>query len=235
MCSNNDTIINDLSSLTHEDLIESYEKLADSYRLLKSENDDQKQKIHFQTQEIRTLSMVQNDFYEMQAEIESTNEMHRMDVEDIMRKNSSQIDDMRRLLNELEADKSQLDETIVQLQKQLNEKDSVIESLKVNVMAKSKPRQSFSQEYQMRIEQLTQELLEMKSQFAKIQRALDKKNHQVEEMTEEISCMKANLESKKIEIDEKNDLIDNLQEKSQEMTMELSALKTAPADDSKRV
>lgn len=233
MSANNDTIINDLSQLAHDDLIESYEKLAVSYRLMKSENDAQKQQIHYQIQEIRTLSMTQADFYEMQAEIETVNERHRINVEDIMRKNSSQIDEMRRLLNEMESDKLLLDEKVYVLQEKLKERDSEIEKMKENIMAKSKPRQSFSQEYQLKIEQLTQELFEMKSQFSKSQRTLDDKNHKIEEMSEEISCLKDNLESKKTEIEEKNDLIDTLQEKSQELTMELSALKIVPADESK--
>lgn len=230
MCANNDTIVNDLSALTHDDLIDSYEKLAESYRHLKNENDQQKQQIHSQIREIRTLSMTQNDFYELQAEMESMNERQRMQVVDTT---SNQTDELKRKLSSMEYEMTQLQEKFEVLHGEAKEKDSVIGSLRDDIKMRSKPRQSFSHEYQMKIEQLTQEIDDLKSNYRNAQYQIEEKNHQIENMNEESTCMRENLQSKKMEIEEKNDLIENLQEKILELTMELSSLRMAPADDSK--
>lgn len=233
MSANNDTIINNLNTLTQDDLIEAYDKLANKYLQQKSENDEQKQQIYNQSQQIRTLMMSQNDLQEMQSEIDIINEKHKVELEEVTRKYSVTFDGMRKTVNEMENDKVQLEEKINDFVKRLEESNRVCDGLKLELLRKSKPRESFSHEYQLQIEHLQQDLSEMKFSFEESQRAIEKKNFYIEELNEEISCLKDNLESKKIEIEERNDTLDSLQEKVHELTMELSMLRSIPEDDSK--
>lgn len=233
MCENNDTIINNLSTLTHDDLIESYEKLANKYLHLKSENDKQMQQIHNQSQQIRTLMMSQSDLVEMQHEIDNINVKHEQDLEDVMKKHYLACEEMRKTLNELENDKFHHIEKIDDLTKRLDQSVRECDGLKSQMQRKSKPRESFSQEYQLEIEHLTQDLNEMKSKFNESQRAMEEKEIYIEELKEKIACLKDNLESRKIEIEEKSETLDSLHEKVHELSMELSVLRSIPEDESK--
>jgi hypothetical protein len=235
MSANNDTIINNLSTLTHDDLIEAYDKLADKYLQQKTESDEQKQQIYNQSQQIRTLMMSQNDLQEMQNEIDIINENHRFEIEEVTRKHSLMVDAMRKTSNELENDKVHLEEKINDLEKRVEESNRVCDGLKLELQRKSKPRESFSHEYQLKIEHLQQDLNEMKFSFEESQRAIEKKDFYIQELNEEISCLKENLDSKKIEIEEKDETLDSLHEKIQELTMELSMLRSIPEDDSKLI
>lgn len=233
MSSKNDTIVIGVENMSQDGLVDVYDKLAESYRRLKQENEECKQVFHQQKLQVKMLISSQND---LQSELECINATYREDIQEIKRKSSSEIAHLKSRNHDLTIDKIQLETKIDELNSKLLERQKECEELKAEVACQkpnSRVSDSFSRNIELENENLQQMLHEMKAQLNEIELQGSEKQSRLEELTERLHCLEDNLESKKHEIEEKNDAMETFQEKINELTVELAMLKTAPDDASK--
>lgn len=231
--SKNDTIVSDVVCLGQDDLVELYEKLAESYKRLKTENEENLQQIHQSKQKLKILVSSQNDF---QNEFDSVSVNHRKELEEVVRKNASVVETLKAKNHELESDKVVLESQVLESQEKLQEAQSNCELLKEK-LAEQKPRPRISDSFSTNLERENEHLQliinEYTEKMTELEQKLADKHERLEELNEKILCLEDNFESKKAEVEEKNDTIEGLQEKVQELTVELALLKSNPEDAGK--
>lgn len=112
MSANNDTIISDVSGYSQDDLVDIYEKLAESYRRVKQENENIQQETFHLKQQNSWLQASQND---LQNELETANGNNEKELEEVNRKHSSAIQFLKAKNQEIQAEKIQQDAKVDEL------------------------------------------------------------------------------------------------------------------------
>jgi chromosome segregation ATPase len=233
MSSKRDTIVPDVDNLPRDDLLDLYEKLAESYRRLKAENEEIKQEVHHHKQQTRILKRSQID---LQSELDGINEVHKQELEVITKANSSTIEGLKTVKQEIESDKLLLESKLDDLSSKLSEQEKENEELRIKIIKQpTKPRisDSFSLNLEVEIESLQRELIEIQQKLDTSELKSHEKDLEIEELHERMLCLEDNLDSKKTEVEEKNEALEGLQEQLHEMTVEIAMLKSAPDDASK--
>lgn len=223
MSSKRDTINAYVNDLPRDDLLDLYEKLAEAYRSLKTENEENKQKNHFHKQQMKVLQRSQID---LQSELDGINEIHKQKIEAIVKQNISAVESLKNARQEIENDKNLLEAKIDELNLLLAEKENEQAQQKLKSET-PKPRISdtFSLNLEIEVESLHRELKEVQEKMNLVVQQNLEKNQQVEELREKIYCLDDNLESKKLELEEKNEAIESLQEQLHEVSIFTSKFK----------
>lgn len=235
MGSKRDTIVADVEKLPQDDLVDLYQKLADSYRNVKSENEERKQEIHQTKQQNKTLVRTQID---LQGELENINAAHQQEIDEFVKRGNAAVESLKQKNHEVMSDKVQLESRVDELSSQLGQMQKLCEDLTVK-LAEKKPLPRISDGFSRRLELENRELQEMfgelKATHDETTNANLERQRQIEELNEKILCLEDNLDSRKTELEEKNEAMEGLQEKLQELTIELAMLKSAPEDQSKLI
>lgn len=164
MCTKNDTIISEVVSLSHDDLVDAYEKLAESYRDIKKENEESKQQLHHNSLQIKTFLSTQNDLH---SELETINETHRQELGSLIKKNSLVIENLKEKLQSYEKEKTQLEDELEVAKRKLDDYQRECEELRAKLIEKKPPRVSdnFSDNLVRESQQLMVQLEEMKTKL----------------------------------------------------------------------
>lgn len=227
MVSQNETIV-DTSQLTHDDLLDAYEKLAASYRSTKIELDETSQKLHTEIQNRKVHDNLLND---LQSELDQITSAHLEEL----KQSEKKLDEIKEKNHQLTMEKESLENKIDDFGVTIKELRLEVESLKGLLSEKTiKPRISDTysksleienEEFRSRNNDLEIQLQAMKEKFFECQST-------IEELQEKIKCMDENIESKKAELEEKNEVIENMQEKMHDLSTELASLRnTSELDD----
>lgn len=233
MSSKRDTIVADVDSLPRDDLLDLYEKLAESYRRLKQENEENKQTSHYHKNQTKILQRSQID---LQSELDGINEVHKQELEVVVKGNLCAIESLKKAKQEIECDKIYLESKVDDLSCKLSEQEKENEELRERLIKPiPKPRisDSFTLNLEVEIESLQRELTELQGKLHGTAQQNREKDVELEELRERMLCLEDNLESKKAEVEEKNEAMESLQEQLHEMTVEIAMLKSAPDDASK--
>lgn len=183
----------------------------------------------------RSLQLVTSNEAFLQSELETLSSVQETELNKINLKNSSTIEDLKIKNQGLLVSNSSLESKTQSLTKELFLLSQELERVKsVQIPVKSRLSEDFSN-----ILQLEQENRDLKCCLAELKEKIElltKRNSDYEatqaDFKESLYCLEENLESKKQEIEEKNYLMEGLQEKYQELSLELTMLKAAPADGS---
>jgi DNA repair exonuclease SbcCD ATPase subunit len=232
MSSKRDTIVPDVDKYPRDDLVDLYNKLADSYLRLKQEQDDTKQELHQIRSQNKILQRSQND---LQNELDGISESHKKDIEALETSSHAAIEALKQAKSEIENDKLFLETKIEELDKQMKVQNEEIEELRVKlVKTKPAPRisDSFTINLEVEIEALKEKLLEVQEKLRDGIRESREKDLKIDELQERILCLDDNLESKKIDLEEKNEAMESLQEQLNELTVEIAMLKSEPDESS---
>lgn len=220
MASQNDTIV-DTSQLTHDDLLDAYEKLATSYRSTKIELDEEKQKLHT---EIQHRKAFENSLNDLQSELDQVNSVH----EENLRQSEKKIEELKGKNLQLTMEKQSLENRIDDFGVTIKELRLEVEDLKGLLSEKTiKPRisDSYSKCLEAENEELRGRNNELEIQLQTINEKVFEYQSIIEEYQEKIKCMDENIESKKAELEEKNEVIENMQEKMHDLSTELASLR----------
>jgi chromosome segregation ATPase len=232
MSSKRDTIVPDVDKYPRDDLVDLYNKLAESYLRLKQEHDDTKQEVHQMRSQNNILQRSQND---LQNELDGISESHKKDIETLEASSHAAIEVLKHSKSEIENDKLFLETKIEELDKQLKAQNEEIEELRVRlVKTKPAPRisDSFTINLEVEIEGLKENLLEVQEKLRDGIRESREKDLKIDELQERILCLDDNLESKKLDLEEKNEAMESLQEQLNELTVEIAMLKSEPDESS---
>lgn len=229
MASQNDTII-DTSQLTHDDLLEAYDKLASSYRNAKNELDETSQKLHSQNQQRKVFESLERD---LQSELDQIHSVHSRNLEQSEKK----IESLKQSNQQLMMEKQGLESKIDDFGLTIKELKLEVEGLKGLLSEKSiKPRISdtYSKSLEIENEDLRNRNNDLEIQLQTLNQKLLECATENEEFRDKIKCMDENVETKKTQLEEKNEVIEHMQDKIHELTTELVTLRnTAVVDDSK--
>lgn len=226
MPSKDDTII-EAGLLPHDDLVDAYEKLAQTYRELKENHDKVNQKLH---QEISQRKVFENSLNDVQSELDSINEVHAKNLSQIKKQNEELKDKQLQLIME----KMTLENKVYDMDCLITELQNECVELKALVMEKSiKPRYSdtFSRSLELENENLRASKNESDEKLKDLKELYENKCMSIDELNEKVACMKDNLESKKSELEEKTESIEQLQEKMHELSSELALIKSSDPDE----
>lgn len=227
MASSNDTIV-DTSQLTHDDLLEVYEKLANSYKNTKTELDIATQKFHSEYQQRKIFENSQND---LQSELDQINLVHAQ----ILKESEKKVEELKEKNLQLTMEKSSLESKIDETSLAISNLKTEVEGLK-DMLAKEKtikPRISntYSQSLEVENDQLRNQRNDLEIQLEDVKEKLCEFTTEIVDYREKIKCLEDNVESKKVELEEKNETIEQLQEKMHEMSTELATLRNASISD----
>lgn len=222
----NDTVV-ETSTLTHDDLQDAYEKLAEKYVNLKKENDCLNQKLH---QEISQRKVIENTLNDVQSELDSINEINDKRFRDLEKKN----EELKVTNQSLKDDKTMLEGQIDDLIDALDRiKEELKEAKGLLAVRAIKPRVSntFARSLEIENENLRATVIELKEQIQQLTEQYSECTSRLEELTESNLCLKDNLETKKFELLEKIEMVDHLNEKVHELSTELTLLKNSDSSD----
>ena len=235
MGSKRDTIVPEVECLPQEDLVDLYQKLADSYRTKKYENEEFLQQLHYLSQQSKVLVSSQND---LQQELENINTIHNEEIENLERKNVGIVENLREKSNELFNDKVYLESRVDELTSNLDELRKELTDVKLKLV-QQKPAARVSDGFSRNLETENEQLQRLLNEATEtVQESHSQRSVQaskIEELKEKLLCLEDNLETKKAEIEEKNDAIEGLQEKNNELTVEIAMLKSAPDEGGQKV
>lgn len=226
MVSQNDTII-DTAQLTHEDLIDAYEKLANAYRNTKIELDETTQQLHSQKQHRKVC---ENSLNDLQSELDQVNSIHEESLSQCDRK----IEELKAKNLQLTMEKQSLENKIDETGAMIKDLKLEVENLKELLFEKTiKPR--ISNTYSKSLEEENEVLRNRNIEFEIQQQALNMKIDEFQSMIkryeEKIKCMHENIDSKKMELEDKNEVIEHMQEKMHELSTELTTLRNSTIAD----
>lgn len=229
---NNETVLTDFETLSHEDLLDAYEKLSDSYRKIKNLHETEHQ-ICYELK--RSNQVLSNSEIYLQNELESINVSHNKELDEVRQKNSNILEDLKEKNHELLSDNSKLENKNEDLNSKITDLEYDIEMLKARCI-EEKPRPRISDVHPTPLEQ---ENANLQLAIDEIRENMEAVSHQnksyiqkLEELNEKVMCLEDNLDSKKSELDEKNESLETLQDKITEMTVEMAIYKSAPEDAS---
>lgn len=232
MSKKRDTIVAEVETLPQDDVVDLYQKLADSYTQKKTENEEFKQQIYQISQQSKILASSQID---LQQELESINSVHKEELDEIMRRNVLIVEGLREKNSELLSDKIHLETKVDQLTTNLTDLQKELEDVKqtlLNQTPQTRVSDGFERNLLNENEELKEMLKEMELKWNESKAQSVEQSLYIEEMKERLLCLEDNLETKKTELEEKDDAIEELQEKNQELIVELAILKTSPEDGS---
>ncbi|KAG5674482.1 hypothetical protein PVAND_004450 [Polypedilum vanderplanki] len=229
--SSNTTIIELVQELAHDDLVDAYEKLAQSYRELKINHDILNQKLH---QEISQRKVYENSLNDIQSELDSINEVYAEKLSQIERKN----EEYKERNQKLSMENLNLENKVDEMSSMIRALENECSELKVAVLEKKiKPRYSdtYSKSLELENSELRKTNNNLHEQILEFTERNEMQLRRIEELTENVDCIRDNFESKKAELDERNETIEQLQEKMHELSSELALLKnTSLIDDNNR-
>lgn len=226
MSSQNDTVV-DTNNLTQDDLVDAYEKLANSYRNIKTELDETTQKLHSQNQQRKVY---ENSLNDLQSELDQINSINASKL--LLSEKKSE--ELKAKNSELTMQNQLLEDKIDHFGITIKELRSEVESLKGLLTEKTyKPRISNAQSdlLESENEQLRSHNIELQFELKEVKEQLSYCNEKIEQYSEKVECLEENAESRKAELDEKIELIDQMQEKINEMTAELFKFSTSTVLD----
>jgi chromosome segregation ATPase len=228
MASQNDTIV-DTSQLTHDDLLDAYEKLANSYRINKNELDEKTQQLHSQ---IQHRKIFENSLNDLQSELDQVNSVHA----ESLKQNEKKLDELKEKNLQLTIENQTLGNQVDDCSGTIKELKLIVENLNKELLSEKtiKPRisDSFSKCLENENEELRSRNNELEIRLQEIKEKVSECQSAIEEYREKIQCMDENIESKKVELEEKNEVIEHMQEKMHELSTELATLRnTSELDD----
>ncbi|CAO1363493.1 unnamed protein product [Diamesa hyperborea] len=231
---NNETVLNDFETLSHEDLLDAYEKLADSYKKIKILHETEHQVCYELKRSNQVLTS--SEIY-LQNELESINIIHNKELDEVRQKNINILEDIKEKNHELLSDNSKLENKNEDLNSRITDLEYDIEMLKARYI-EEKPRPRISDVHPTPLEQENENLQLVIDEIRENMEAISDQNksylQQLEELKEKVMCLEDNLESKKLELDEKNESLEALQDKITELTVEMAIYKSAPEDANRK-
>lgn len=223
---NNDTIV-ETSALSHDDLLDAYEKLAQKYSELKDQNDCLNQKLHHEICQKRGL---ENTLIDIQSELDSINDVNEKHLKRIEKKNEELKSKNQSLIMEKLGLENKIDELTSTIEKLNNDLKEVKGFLAVKAI---KPRVSdtYAKSLEIENDQLRTTVNEIKEQLTDITMKYAETMSRAEDLTEKLECVQDNLQSKKAELEEKTETLEHLQEKVHELSTELTLLRSSSCQD----
>lgn len=220
MALNNDTIV-DTTQLTHDDLLEAYEKLSSFYRTVKNELDLTSQKLHSEISQRKVLENLVNDF---QSELDQANS----NQEENLKQSEKKLEELKEKNLQLAMEKHSLERKIDDFGGTIKDLRHEVEELKGLLSEKTfKPRisDSYSKCLESENEEMRAKNHQNEIQLQELMEKYCECQSMIEDYQEKIKCMDENIESKKIELEDKNEVIEHLQEKMHELSTELATLR----------
>lgn len=219
MSSQNDTIV-DTSTLTHDDLLDAYEKLAKNYKSAKSQLDEATQKLYTQIQQRKVF---ENSLSDLQSELDQINSVHAQNLKESEKK----VDELKEKNSELMMEKRLLEDQIDENGNLIKNLKNEVDEYKVLLLEKTvKPR--ISDAHMKNLEAENEELRkrnnEYEIQLTDMMQSLSECNVRIIDYKEKIECLEENIESKKNELEEKVEMIDQMQEKIHVLQSELDSM-----------
>lgn len=229
MTANNDTIV-DTTVLTHDDLLDAYEKLSKNYREVRSENDSLQQKLYQEGFQRKTY---ENSLNDLQSELDSINEVHAANVQ----QTEKRCEELKEKNQKVTAENQELENRIDDLSARLEDLNSECSELRVLLSEKSiKPRISdtYSKSLEIENENIRAVNVDLQIKLDDIETKFKESLAKIEDFNEKFACMQDNIDTKKLDLEEKNESIEHLQDKLHEISTELALLKnTSCSDDDK--
>lgn len=223
--------------LTHDDLLDEYDKLSQLYSSLKKQSEKSSQEI-FELRRGAELSEKREKY--LNQELESLSEIQNKELDEEKQRHSYEADELRQRLNAAKSSFGELENELDKVKEELAGARALLESRSTECACKEKARESTAADAQtdllekMEQEQQTllDELEELKRKLHEALQANSRYEIELENVKECLLCTKGNLNSKNEELEEKNQIIDTLQEKMIGLSAELEELKNGSGNKS---
>lgn len=230
------TILNPIG-LTHDDLLDEYDKLSQLYSSLRKQSEKSSQEI-FELRRGAELSEKREKY--LNQELESLSEIQNKELHEEKQKHSYEADELRHRLNAAKSSFVELEMELDKVKEELAGARALLESKPAECKCKEKARETTADDAQtdllekMEQEQQTllEELDELKRKLHEALQANSRYEIELENVKECLLCTKGNLNNKNDELEEKNQIIDTLQEKMIGLSAELEELKNGTGNKS---
>lgn len=229
------TIIQDPSLLSPEELIEEYERLSRFYTSAKETCDINAQTIYELKRSLKTATNAEEY---LSNELDVITAVHTTEIEKVhskyaveLEENKTKVADLKNSNNLLEIELEDVKSLVETLRQRISEQ--------VVVPIETKTEVPCNIDKELRLEAENQELLavinELRINAMSSERHSETLQSQIDELKEKLECTEENLVAKKLELEEKTQMLESTHEAMSELNAELAIFKCDPGNESESV